>query len=109
MDLKAFRATGEDCADLLQTDYAGVLSDDGKPVPGRIYINCLYIEKAEPGYYLLLNRDEHVGALAELEAILHEFAVDEGYFDPEPDYDGEAERMRESMLDARFHENHPFE
>ncbi|MGU9981493.1 hypothetical protein ACJ4V0_15770 [Phreatobacter sp. HK31-P] len=76
--LADFAATGRDEADL-----GAALQEDTLPgVPGRLYVDVLYLEKTATGWSLLIGREyEESPDIAALESGLFEFALDEGYVD----------------------------
>lgn len=77
MTFEQFQATGFDCADL----GAHISEDSLENVPGRVYLDCLYIERLASGQWnLLLERDEwQSDTLEPLERKLYAFARSEGY------------------------------
>jgi hypothetical protein len=88
MTFDEFRATGVDCDDL------GAALNDGmwdgiEPGRGRLYLGQLYIERKPVAgwpnmvgqeWMLVLGRDDWLSDdLVELEQLLYQFAIEEGY------------------------------
>ena len=88
MKFSEFQATGRDVPDIriVRSIYAAIASDD-KPLPGRIYVDDLYIESdvftdGVQRYFLTIgNSSEASTDLPKLERQLFDFAVSEGYID----------------------------
>ena len=82
--LNEFRATGRDCADLEAAGCETGAPEGEPPRAGRIYgpeDSGLHID-GEPGAYCLtIENDSHMGALADLEAELFQWALDSGHFE----------------------------
>jgi hypothetical protein len=82
MSLEQFRATRIECENLIDHIDDGCLEDEA----GFLYLDTLYIRKdADGSLWLLLGRDETTGTLEELEAMLYEWALCEGYAEPTED------------------------
>lgn len=83
MTFTEFQASGRDVADLRAFDHiAAQFEDSGKPVPGRVYVDGLYIEGTAGAYCLTIGNSSEAGAnLAAMERALFDFAVTEGYVD----------------------------
>jgi len=89
MTLEQFRATRRYEPNLMDCNFWPFYVVNAESVPsGYVYLDCLYIEKIGAGFkckhkpgdfYLLIDRCDYVGALADLEAILYTWAIDEGY------------------------------
>lgn len=81
LTFKEFRATGVHCADIGEK-----LGDEClQGVAGRIYLDCLYIERWNdprgPWLTTIANTQPH-GELKVVERVLYDFAKAEGYCDP---------------------------
>lgn len=88
MTFQEFQATGVDCADL----GAALKDENFKGQKGRFYLDELYLQDLAgisadiPRWYAVWGTDEHASNnLEQIERVLYDFAVFEGYFEIPPD------------------------
>lgn len=85
MTLQEFRATKIEVSNIEAYTAKLIGENSGfesvKGAPGNVYAMCLYLEYdcKEGMYFITLANDTHYGTLAELEAELYEFGVDNEY------------------------------
>lgn len=81
MTLDEFRATGRDVGDLSEYD---TLEAQGLSGPGRVYEQELCLEgTAANGYHLTIGNESFTAPLRFLEERLYEWAISEGYLNPD--------------------------
>ena len=74
MDFETFQKTRKEVDSISKEIGCG---DEDLDIPGFVYLDCVYIEKCEPGYHLHIESMEYDSEnLGELEVILYQWAID---------------------------------